>query len=139
MPECNRGLATFKSGDIIVSQPDNHDTVLNLADVVVGLVCGWRVYYLKKLSTSDDARIYSSEYLEEFLAFRKPLLVYRVPDGATAREIEKICADPLNKQYSSSSWCVFRSPSLDEARELTVDEISKQLGYKVKIVGKKSK
>lgn len=37
MPECNRGLATFKSGDIIVAQQDNRDTVLNPIDVVVGL------------------------------------------------------------------------------------------------------
>lgn len=139
MPECNRGLATFKSGDIIVAQPDNRNTGLNPVDVVVGLFCGCRVYYLKKMPDSDDARIYSSEYLDEFLAFRKPLLVYRVPDGATTCEIEKICADPLNNQYSSSSWCAYRSPALDEAKELTVDEVSKLLGYKVKLVGKENK
>lgn len=139
MPECNRGLATFKSGDIIVAQPDNRDTVPNPVDVVVGLVCGCRVYYLKKLSSDEHTRIYSSEYLDEFLAFRKPLLVYRIPDGAATCELEKICADPLNTQYSSSQWCAYRSPVLDEPRELTVDEISKQLGYKVKIVGEENK
>ena len=131
----------LKEGDLVVCGRNNGYLVTGLG--------AYEVLYSNHNGLPASAIVGSTKNLMSILELATDCINYYYIPQAVFRpnsdtmlswiDLAVILKDYINSVDTSSSYSCVWCKDRDETKDLTVDEVSKLLGYKVKIVGKENK
>lgn len=131
----------LKEGDLVVCGQRNGFLITSRGAYVLGIsseVGSETVKIIGNTETPISILELNTEYCNSFYI---PQAVFRPPAGKMIEwyVLTDMLTDHKEWIIEDADYTCVWSQDIDETKELTVDEVSELLGYKVKIVGKENK